>query len=133
MKASIYNQNSSIIEIKPGRAQYLIARSNSSDESNIIFSSLNTIAYNSLKTSNNDNWRSFQHKTCFEYIPGDSMALINTERTLFRLKSLSGKRRNALYGLKDKRFLFQQIGMTQFFTITNTDDYNYASKTLIEM
>jgi len=38
MKAFIYNQNNSIIELEPGRGQYLIARSNSSDESNIIFS-----------------------------------------------------------------------------------------------
>jgi len=137
-KYQIYNYTQDLLDayenclIEPDRAQFLIATSNSSNQLNINFSGLTTIVYDSLNISNRENYRSFQHKTGFVYIPDEKMSVYNQERKAFGLESIGDLRQKVLFSQKDKRFYFQFWGGIQFLTISNIKDYNHLSNNLID-
>ncbi|KAF0201371.1 MAG: hypothetical protein FD170_2688 [Bacteroidetes bacterium] len=137
-KNQVYNYSEDLYNayenclIEPDRVQFLIAHINYTNELNINYSGLTTIAYDTLNICNRDNYRSFPHKTGFVKIPDDKMAEINQERKTFGLESIGDLRRKVLYSQKDNRFHFKFMGGVQFFTISNIEDYNHLSKNLIE-
>lgn len=116
--------------IEGDRAFKLVTLSNNHK---ISMANLVTIVYDSLNLFTNKDLNAFSHKTGFFKLDDEEMAIINEERKLFGLESITDFRRKVLYGLKDKRFMLEFTAGKEFYAFNTLSDYVYACKNLVSI
>lgn len=139
LKYQIYNYSSDILFfyrmclIEPNKAQYLISRSDNTNICSVMDAGLVTIVYDSLNIFNDEDLTPFLYKTGFYKISNEIKMNIDQERRLFGLEPIDDFRRKALFGQKDKRFLFPGYGGQSTFTFRKKNDFEKNRKLIISL